>query len=89
MSKTRTLRTASIGAIALTLTRQHGFDPDVAHLAAYAWRYGKSSPSTWAQAITSMQRAKQIEITREQAAEIHRAYVRVKIGAWAVEEARP
>lgn len=48
----------NVSGVAVSLYKNHGFEPDVAYSAAYAWLNGRLATASYAQAISRMQRVR-------------------------------
>ena len=74
----------SVYVIAKTLYLYHGFDPDVAVLAAHCYIHGRFPTASPSQAIYHLMRTKRtVELTEQDVEEIEKAYLHVKI-PWTV-----
>lgn len=77
---TRPVTRLSVGGIARTLFMQHGWDWDAAYSAAYAYKWGVSTPRTSFQALSDMQKSNCVVLSKREIAAIEAAYRKVKIG---------
>ena len=71
----------SVGAIARTLWLALDWDWDAAYSAAYAYKWGVSSPRTWAQALGDIERSLVLPPGAFDVAAVEAAYRKVKVGA--------
>jgi hypothetical protein len=79
----------SVGAIARTLWLGEDWDWDAAYAAAYAYKWGVSSPRTWAQALGDIERSIVLGPDAFDVAAVEAAYRRVKVGQQPHQEVTP
>ena len=70
----------SVGAIARTLWLDEDWDWDAAYAAAYAYKWGVSSPRTLAQALGDIERSLVLPPGAFDVAAVEAAYRKVKLG---------
>lgn len=71
----------SVGAIARSLWLGEDWDWDAAYSAAYAYKWGVSSPRTLAQALGDIERSLVLPPGAFDVAAVEAAYRKVKVGA--------
>jgi hypothetical protein len=71
---TRYIDTFSVGSIAKGLWLGHGWDWDAAYCAAYAFRHGKSSTRSPAQALADIRRSQPAPLFKSEVDAIEQAY---------------
>ena len=74
------LDTYSVGSIARTLWKFHGWDWDAAYCAAHAYRKGVSTTRTPAQALADINRSKPVMLYPRDVTAIEAAYRKAKTG---------
>lgn len=74
------LDTYSVGSVARTLWKWHGWDWDAAYCAAYAYKHRRASTRTPMQALADIQRSRSTLLTGRDIGAIEKAYREVKTG---------
>lgn len=70
----------TVGSLAVGLHRNHGWDPDAAYAAAYAYIHNAPTPHTKWQALAIMDRSQPCSIDQSLEDAILQAYRKVRFG---------